>query len=221
MELAQVFRGEPESHHADVDAWVNPPDECILEEAGELRRGWRSRPVDPKAVFAFDLNASIGVGESAGRASITARPSHRTEARGPDTRRPPVARSEYVCISDSLPYGEAVAALLRRRYLAQQDQPCPPRCVTSPSRPTHNARDTAHRLLKSGALHRWGLHDDGSATAWHVRPLLYLGVLYHMRDPLLALERLRQVTKTLAILETALEARDDTFPVEVGGIAVK
>ena len=51
--------------------------------------------------------------------------------------------------------------------------------------------------------------------------VLYLGVLYHMRDPLLALERLRQVTKTLAILETALEARDDTFPVEVGGIAVK
>ncbi len=33
--------------------------------------------------------------------------------------------------------------------------------------------------------------------------MLYLGVLYHMRDPLLALERLRQVTKKLAILETA------------------
>jgi len=64
--------------------------------------------------------------------------------------------------------------------------------------------DTAHRLLKS---HVRSIVAD--FTTVDLRELgtfdlvLYLGVLYHMRDPLLSLERLRQVTKKLAILETA------------------
>jgi tRNA (mo5U34)-methyltransferase len=33
--------------------------------------------------------------------------------------------------------------------------------------------------------------------------VLYLGVLYHMREPLTALQRVRQVTKQVAVVETA------------------
>ena len=43
--------------------------------------------------------------------------------------------------------------------------------------------------------------------------VLYLGVLYHMEEPLTALRRLRQVTKTLAVIETeALQIEGETRP---------
>jgi tRNA (mo5U34)-methyltransferase len=63
--------------------------------------------------------------------------------------------------------------------------------------------DTAHRALGSGVesvvgdfmtmdLDRLGTFDV----------VLYLGVLYHMREPLLALERLARVTRELLVIET-------------------
>jgi tRNA (mo5U34)-methyltransferase len=42
--------------------------------------------------------------------------------------------------------------------------------------------------------------DLGDLGAFDV--VLYLGVLYHMKEPLAALERLRRVTKEVAVVET-------------------
>ena len=43
--------------------------------------------------------------------------------------------------------------------------------------------------------------------------VLYLGVLYHIEEPLTALRRLRRVTKTLAVIESeAIAIDDDTRP---------
>jgi tRNA (mo5U34)-methyltransferase len=42
--------------------------------------------------------------------------------------------------------------------------------------------------------------------------VLFLGVLYHLRDPLIALERIREVTSWLCILETHVDLLDCPHP---------
>ena len=52
--------------------------------------------------------------------------------------------------------------------------------------------------------------DLAAVGQWDV--VLYLGVLYHMKEPLTCLERLRRVTKEVAVIETEavhLEGHDD------------
>lgn len=63
--------------------------------------------------------------------------------------------------------------------------------------------DTARELLGSevGAIVTDFEHDDlGAVGAWDV--VLFLGVLYHLRDPFDALRRLRSLTGELAVVET-------------------
>jgi tRNA (mo5U34)-methyltransferase len=63
--------------------------------------------------------------------------------------------------------------------------------------------DTAHRLLRSNVEVRVDefMAMDGSALGTF-DVVFYLGVLYHMQDPLGSLKRLASVTRELAVIET-------------------
>jgi len=64
--------------------------------------------------------------------------------------------------------------------------------------------DVAHELIGSGVQQRVvDFMDVDPAEVGTFDVVLYLGVLYHMHDPFLALRRLREVTGELAVIETA------------------
>lgn len=69
--------------------------------------------------------------------------------------------------------------------------------------PTKYGFNLAHRALESRveSLHL-SVHDLDPASLGTFDLVLFLGVLYHVRDPLGALERVRAVTSGLAIIET-------------------
>ena len=79
--------------------------------------------------------------------------------------------------------------------------------------PGRRGFDLAHRVLDSHVEARVAdFMEVDLATLGQFDVVLYLGVLYHMRHPLLALERLAQVTRDLAVIETeavCLPALDD------------
>jgi len=65
--------------------------------------------------------------------------------------------------------------------------------------------DLAHRALNSGAdcVVADFLEVDNEDLGGPFDIVLFLGVLYHMRNPILALEKVAEATKDLAIIETA------------------
>ena len=73
--------------------------------------------------------------------------------------------------------------------------------------PGRRGFDVAHRALRSNVEVVVGdLLDCDLEALGTFDVVLYLGVLYHMRHPLLALERLAKVTRGVAILETQAES---------------
>jgi tRNA (mo5U34)-methyltransferase len=77
--------------------------------------------------------------------------------------------------------------------------------VWQPGRlPGKRGFDVAHELRDSAVEERVGdLLELDLDTLGRFEVVLYLGVLYHMQDPFLALRRLRAVTGELAVIETA------------------
>jgi tRNA (mo5U34)-methyltransferase len=72
--------------------------------------------------------------------------------------------------------------------------------------PGRRAFDVAHEALDSNVeVVVADLLDCDLKALGTFDVVLYLGVLYHMRNPLLALERLAQVTRGVAIIETQAE----------------
>ena len=92
----------------------------------------------------------------------------------------------------------------------------PPNDPATP--PGKRSFDLARTALASGVEPVLGdlVHDD---LAWLGRfdVVLFLGVLYHLREPLRGLERLRTLTHDLAVIETAairIEGHDDASLIE-------
>ncbi|MGD0471824.1 MAG: DUF1698 domain-containing protein [Candidatus Velthaea sp.] len=59
----------------------------------------------------------------------------------------------------------------------------------------------------------FNVHDLTPETAGQFDVVLFLGVLYHLKDPLDALERIASVVTERLVLETHLDARNDRRPV--------
>ena len=72
----------------------------------------------------------------------------------------------------------------------------------------------AHRALGSAVEQRYlDVYDHTKDALGTFDVVLFLGVLYHLRHPLLALERLREVTGELLVLETHVELLPTRRPV--------
>jgi tRNA (mo5U34)-methyltransferase len=68
----------------------------------------------------------------------------------------------------------------------------------------------AHRALKSNVkFHEMSVYDIGREKFGSFDIVLFLGVLYHVRHPLLALERVCEITRDIAIIESYVI--DDTI----------
>jgi tRNA (mo5U34)-methyltransferase len=72
----------------------------------------------------------------------------------------------------------------------------------------------ARRALESRVEQRdLDVLDHSPSAVGEFDVVLFLGVLYHMRHPLLALERMRSITRELLVLETHVEMLPTTRPV--------
>jgi tRNA (mo5U34)-methyltransferase len=70
-------------------------------------------------------------------------------------------------------------------------------------RPEHTGFATAKKLLNSNVEHQFGsVYDLSPAKIGEFDLVLFLGVIYHLRHPLLALERLRSVCRGEMYLES-------------------
>jgi tRNA (mo5U34)-methyltransferase len=73
----------------------------------------------------------------------------------------------------------------------------------------------AHEALQSRVqFHELSVYELSRARLGHFDIVLFLGVLYHLRHPLLALERVCEMTHDFALIETHVidNARDVNFP---------
>jgi tRNA (mo5U34)-methyltransferase len=97
----------------------------------------------------------------------------------------------------------AYRAARRREHMSADDWESQPGIWRPDTVPGKRGFDVAHRALGSSVesvVADFMTVDLDSLGAFDV--VLFLGVLYHVRQPLLALERLARVTGTLAVIET-------------------
>jgi tRNA (mo5U34)-methyltransferase len=71
--------------------------------------------------------------------------------------------------------------------------------------PNQSGFSLAHRLLQSSVEHRLGsVYDLNPETVGTFDVVLFLGVIYHLRSPLLALERIHSVCNEVMYLESQI-----------------
>ena len=89
-------------------------------------------------------------------------------------------------------------------------------CWGGPGWGTKEGFDIAKEALQSQVEEKeLDVSEISSNTVGEFDVVLFLGVLYHLRHPLLALEQIARVTKRTLIVETALDAMDQERPMMV------